>query len=53
MRALDGDVLHVFLSDSETGGTVSRALSLSGDATEDLSIARRAAREALASVTSR
>jgi hydroxymethylbilane synthase len=50
---VDGDVLHVFLSDSETGATVSRALSLSGDAAEDLSIARRAAREALATVASR
>lgn len=50
---VDGDVLHVFLSDSGTGATVSRALALSGDATENLSIARRAAREALATVASR
>jgi hydroxymethylbilane synthase len=50
---VDGDVLRVFLADSETGAVVSSARSLSGDAAEDLETARRAAREALATVAGR
>jgi hydroxymethylbilane synthase len=46
----DGDRLHVFLSDDATRATVARVVPLSGEAAEDLEIARRAAREALATV---
>jgi hydroxymethylbilane synthase len=47
---VDGDRLHIFLSDDATRASVSQVVQLSGAAAEDLDIARRAAREALAAV---
>jgi hydroxymethylbilane synthase len=43
---VDGDLMHVFLADDAGHTAVTRAVELTGEAGEDLEIARRAARDA-------